>query len=321
MLYAAQMGVAYTFFHPVRDINEAYVAGQASAIDATKAMLGPDRLAATAGELAAVTLVDYAVGWVAVTVTLPRLGEFTLTLTNPGAPTADGRVTDYPILVSAGLAPSAFLLTSLDRVRARMQLQKPASNPPVLIQPGEAHPLDNLIQMVISEVSEDYQATLGRSFVEQNYTEYLDGSGTRNLLLTAGPLVSVTSVQSVEYQDDGAGGVTEVLTTVPRSWYVLAGMRSSPRFYGRGRLDLVSECSTWWLGVKRFKVVYVAGFASVPEGIVGLATEDVVYRVMSGEHAHLMSQTHGDGSITYLRPQQMIEARESRLGPYMLEAA
>jgi len=50
-IYPAQQGVALSFFHPVRDIGGNYVAGQAGSV--TKALLGPDRLAATAGELAA----------------------------------------------------------------------------------------------------------------------------------------------------------------------------------------------------------------------------------------------------------------------------
>lgn len=318
MQYPAVQGVAYSFFHPVRDINGTYVAGQAAAIAATKAMLGPDRLAATSPELAAVTLSDFATGWVFVTVTLPRLGEYTLTLTNPGVPTADGAAVDYTIVVAPGLAPSATLLTSRDRVRTRLQLVNSLNLP---IQPSDAHPFDGLIDLVISEVSDDYQTLVGRTFIETAYTAYIDGNNTRSLVLPAGPLASFTSLSLVEYRDDGAGGVTEVLTTVPRSSYVLAGLRSQPRFTGLGRIDLVAWNARFVCGVKNYKAVFAAGFASVPEAIVGLATEDVVYRVMSRETGHLLSQSLGEGSISFVRPQQMIEMRETRLAPYMLEAA
>jgi hypothetical protein len=316
--YQARAGVALSFFHPVRDIDGNYVAGQAANV--TKAMLGPDRLAASGAELAAVTLADHpvAVGWVIVTVTLSRLGEFTLTLSNPAPPTADDRDEDYSINVGAGLAASATLLTSRDRVRTRMQLKNAAGLP---IQPGDAHQLDSLIDLVISEVSDEYQQLLGRTFIEQPYSLYLDGSGNRSLVLPAGPIASFTSLSTVDYQDDGAGGVTEVLTVVPRSTFVVAGLRSQPQFTGLGRLDLIGECSRFVRGVKNYKAVFTAGFAAVPEGIVGLATEDVVYRVMTGDKGNLLSQTHGDGSITYMRPQQMVELRESRLATYAREAA
>jgi len=321
MLYAAQMGVAFQFFHPVRDINGNYVAGQAANL--SKSLLGPDRLAASAPELAAVTLTNYpgVVGWVLVTVTLSRLGQFTLTLTPPGPPTTDDLITSYDIIVAAGISVSTTLLTSLDRVRMRMGLKKPGTNPPVDIQPGDSHPLDSLINVVISEVSEEYQDLIGRTFIEQTYTEYLDGSCTRSLMLTAGPLVSITSVESVQYLDDGAGGVTESRTVVPRSSYVLAGLRSQPRFLGRGRLDLVAHCGIWNEGKKRFRVIYVAGFASVPEMVVGLATEAVVSRINLAQTGHLLSQVLGDGQITYMRPQELIEMRDTRLAPYLLEAA
>jgi hypothetical protein len=36
---------------------------------------------------------------------------------------------------------------------------------------------------------------------------------------------------------------------------------------------------------------------------------------------HLVTQSLGDGSISYLRPAQIQEMRERRLAPYMLEAA
>lgn len=316
--YPAVQGVAYSFFHPVRDINGAYVAGQAAAIAASKAMLGPDRLAATAGELAAVTLSDFATGWVQVTVTLPRLGEYTLTLTNPGLPTADGAPVDYPIIVGAGVAVSTTLLTSRDRIRTRMQLVNALNQP---IQPGDSHPFDSLIDLIVSEVSDELQTIAGRTFIETAYTSYIDGSGTRSLLLPAGPLASFTSLSLVDYRDDGAGGVTEVLTTVPRSSYVLAGLRSQPQFKGLGRIDLIGWGARFVCGVKNYKATFSAGFATVPEMIVGLATEDCVFRIMSRESGHLVSQSLGEGSVSFLRPQQMADLRESRLAPYMLEAA
>jgi len=313
MAYQAQLGVPISVLHPVRDINGNYVAGQASAI--TKNLLKPDR---TVDSVTAVTKIDFATGWVQATLTPSLLGTYTLELTNPDVPTADGRTEPYGLVVSAGVAASATLLTSRDRVRTRLQLKNAAGQP---IQPSDPHAFDSLIDLLISEVSDEYQAWLGRTLVEQSYTEYLDGSRTRSLVLSAGPLVSVTSVESVEYRDDGAGGVTEILTVIPRHTYVLAGLRTQPRYWGRGRIDLVGSDAVWTSGVKRYRVVYLAGLAGVPESIVGLATEDVVYRLMTRDTGHLLSQTLGDGSITYLRPAQMVETRETRLVPYLLEAA
>lgn len=305
MFYPAQQGFPVSFLHPVRDGNGNLVAGQAANV--TAALLKPDR---TADGATVVTLTDYATGWVQVVLTLTLLGQYTLTLSNPDA--ADGRSTDYDLLVSAGVSPSETLLTSRDRVKARL-----------IGEQGTAFPsaFDSLIDLLISEVSEEYQALLGRTFVEQDYVEYLDGSDTRSLLLGAGPIASFTALYSVEYQDDGAGGVTEALTAVPRSSYVLAGLQSQPRYYGRGRVDLVSWWARFQCGPKRFKAVYRAGLASVPEGVVGLATEDVVTRLLTRDVGHLLAKSLGDGSVTYVRPGQILEMRAERLAPYFLEAA
>ena len=312
MAYPAQLGIPISILHPVRDINGSYVAGQASAL--TKELLKPDR---TVDAATPVTLTDVATGWVRATLAGSIFGTYTLLLTNPADPVADGRTEDYDILVGAGVSPGQSLLTSLDRVRLRMNLKDTDGTP---IQPGEPHDLDAYLNMLISEVSDEYQGRLGRTFAEASYTQYLDGSGRSSLVLGAGPLVSVASLNSVDYQDDGAGGVTEVLTVVPRHTYVLAGLRSQPRYTGLGRIDLLGG-ALFTPGPKRYKAVYTAGFDVLPERLVGRVTEDVVYRTMTRELGHLLSQTLGDGSITYMRPQQMEEVRESVFEDFRLEAA
>jgi hypothetical protein len=314
MAWQAQQGIALNFLHPVRDALGNYVAGQAANV--TKSLIGPDRL--PSGET--VTLSDFVTGWVQVNVTLTNaLGMYTLSLTNPNPPTADGRITDYDILVTPGMVAQA-LLTSLDRVRTRLQLTKVGVSPPTPIQPGDAHPFDSLINLLISEISDDYQGRLGRTFAETAYVEYRDGTGRPSLVLGSGPLVSLSLLESVEYTDDGAGGVTEVRTTVPRHTYVLSGLRTQSRFTGRGRVDLLGG-AVFTTGPKKYRATYVAGFASTPESVVGLATEKAVFLLMTRETGHLLSQALGDGSTSFLRPQQMLEMENDRLLPYLLEAA
>jgi hypothetical protein len=315
MAYQAQLGIPITILHPVRDMNGNFVAGQASAVTAT--LIKPDR---TVDAVTTVTKVDYATGWVQVTVTLPLLGTYTLELTNPDPPTADGGIEPYTFIVGAGVSAAQNLLTSLDRVRTRLQLTKPGSNPPTAIQPGESHPFDSLINLLISEVSEEFQFETGRSFGEASYVEYIDGSGRSSLVLPAGPLVSFSLLETVDYQDNGAGGVTEVRTTVAPHTYVVAGLRSQPRFMGRGRIDLVGG-AVFTRGVRNYRASFVAGFAAVPEHVVGFATTDVVYRLMARDVGHLLTQALGDGSTSYLRPQQMQEMRERFYDLWRLEAA
>jgi hypothetical protein len=311
MAYQAQVGVPITILHAVRDVAGNYVAGQAGAV--SQSILGPDR--AAGAEVA--TLSDYTTGWVATIITLLESGSHLLSLTNPAIPTADGNTYDYEIIASPGIAAGAQLLTSLDRVRTRLQLKDTDDTP---IEPGDSHPFDALLNLIISEVSDEYQNMLGRTFAEQAYTLYLDGTGRSSLVLGVGPLVSVTSINAVAYEDDGAGGVTETLTLLAPHTYVIAGQRSQPRFTGLGRIDLIGS-SAFTPGARNYKVACTAGFNPVPEAVVGLATEDTVTRLMTRDTVHLVTQSLGDGSISYLRPAQIQEMRERRLAPYMLEAA
>jgi len=309
MAYNAQVGIPLVFFHPVLDLAFQPVSGQAGSV--TQALIGPDLLPAS--EVA--TLTDAAAGWVRVAITLTGQGVYQLTLTNPNPPTADGGIFIYPIQVSQGILAATNLLTSLDRVRERMQL---TDTDRTTIAPGDTHPWDSVINSLISEVSDEYQQDLGRTFAQQVYTEYLDGSGRPSLILGAGPIVSVTSVESIAYEDDGAGGVTETATTVERHTYVIAGLITQPRYIGLGRIDRLGA-SVFTRGPRKFKVVYTAGFAAVPEKVVGIATSDVVYRMMTRESSHMIAQSLGDGNISYLGPQRMMDARQAALDPYRLE--
>lgn len=311
MAWQAQVGVPLNLFHPVRDINGALVAGQAASV--TVSLLGPDRAAASEVPV----LTDFATGWVRVAATLTLTGEYTLKLTNPSHPPADGRVTEYQLFVSAGAVTGAGLLTSRDRVRTRLQLENDAELP---ITPPDPHIFDSLIDLLISEISDELQRRAGRVFAEATLTEYLDGTGTSSLVLGSGPGVSVTSLESVEYEDDLAGGVTEVRTLIAPHTYVLAGRRAERNYLGLGRIDYLAG-TIFTRGPRRWRVVWIAGFDPLPEGIVGLATTFVVARLMQRDTIHLVTQALGDGSINYLRPLQMENLIESTLGLYRLEAA
>jgi|GEM_PF-4557647 len=312
MAWQIKKGENLIFHHPVRDVNGIFVANQAASV--TKALLQPDKFPASE----VVTLTDFALGWVQASFTPTLTGQYVLTLTNPAFPTADGRVTPYDINSTAGFVAGQSLLTTLDRVRTRLQLEKADGKTP--IESGDPHPFDALLNLLISEVSDSIQEDLQRTFAEATYTEYLDGTGISGLVLGVGPLVSITSVESVQYDDDGAGGVTETLETIERHSYVLGGLRSQPRHTGLGRIERLGQ-SIWTRGPKRYKVVYVAGFDALPEKLVGYATEEVVYQLMTRESVHLLSQSLGDGTIAFIRPMQREEFRRAIMSAYRLERA
>lgn len=313
MSYRAQVGIPFSFPHPVRDVNGNMVAGQASAV--TRALLRPDR--SSASEVPVLSDLPVA-GWVQVTLTLLQAGIYSLQLTNPAFPLADGRATDYDIQVAPGIAGSTFLLTSLDRVRERLRLTKDAATG-AIYGPGDVSPWDSLLNSLISEVSDEYQIRMSRIIAQGTYTEYYDGTGQSRLVLRQGPLVSITSLESVVYSDNGAGGVTETRTLMAPHLYRAAGLRDG-RNRSLGRIDLTG-CQAFTPGIQNYRVVYVAGWDAIPEALVGMATTRVVNDYMTRETKYLAAQTIGDTSLTPLSPKQIADAEDRALWPFVAEAA
>ena len=110
------------------------------------------------------------------------------------------------------MALDATALTTLERVR--QQFGEKFSN---------AH--DPLLEDLINEVSADMHDRMGRILTADTYTEYHSGDGRFLLILKQGPLVSLTSVETVEYSNV-AGNRVETLTAVDPSYYVEGGIRS-----------------------------------------------------------------------------------------------
>jgi hypothetical protein len=315
--YQTSVNVPVTVLHPVRDVNGALVPSQAAAV--VKALLKPDRTAAS--EVA--TLSDIGTtGWVQAVLSPTAPGQYTLQLTSPGFPTADGRFEEYAIVVSSGLASSTGLLTTLDRVRTRLQLKKIDGS---LYAPTDVSPIDGLINAMISEVSDEYQNRLGRTILEAGYIDYLHGNGLSRLPLNEGPLVSIASLETVAYSDNGAGGVTETRTLVAPHLYVGGGLRGQGRHLGVGAVVLLGRDqyggngSVFTRGDRNYRVSYTGGFSTVPEGIVGIATTRVVNDWYTKDTKYLLSKTLSDSAMSVLSPERIREEEERALAPYLVD--
>jgi len=175
-----------------------------------------------------------------------------------------------------------------------------------------------LLETLVIEVSDAIEFYLGRILASTTHTHYFDGTGAPTLILRQGPLVSVTSVQSVEYVDGGAGARSETLTTIDPFTYVEEGQRSEG-FVGVAALRLLS--GAWTPGSRNYKVVYVAGWDvldtggsnDIPEAIVAQATKEAAARFNTRTLDGLASRTVGDGSIDISTiPQHSLDATRVR---------
>lgn len=172
---------------------------------------------------------------------------------------------------------------------------------------------DALLATLILEVDGDLLGRMGRVIESASFTEYPDGDGTPLLMLDQGPLVSVTSVNAVEYSEGVAGARTETLTEIYPYQYLERAL-ASENYIGRAYLE--GNGWSWSPGRRNYKVEYVGGFAAVPKKIEKLATECVGFAFMTREALGMASKTIGDAQTNPLTPVQLDNAIERALRPY-----
>ena len=183
------------------------------------------------------------------------------------------------------------------------------------------------LQAIILHVNDAIERYLARTIENTAYTHYLDGMGTPTLELREGPLVSVTSVEQVDYIDSGGGARGETLETVDPYTYVEQGLRSEG-YIGLGSLRMLS--GVWQKGSRNYKVVYNAGWEpldtggsnDIPEAIVSQATREVAARFNTRSLDGLASRTVGDSTIdrdiTTIPERFISEARKRALAPFRI---
>lgn len=160
---------------------------------------------------------------------------------------------------------------------------------------------DDALALYQSGAEAAIRSWLGQNVEQQTYTEYPDSRGTRWLLLKQGPVQSVTSV----HVDPERLYPASTLLTVSTDYALQSGrlMRLG------GLVWPMTVENTWGLlantyrpAIAGVKVVYVAGYATVPDDIV-LAVHLVVahIRTIAGRGAALQSESHSTpaGSYSY----------------------
>lgn len=205
-------------------------------------------------------------------------------------------------------------LTTVDRVK---QLLFSGTD----TDPGADY--DELLDLLVAEVSDLMEKRMGRTIAEATYTEYYDGTGTDTLLLKQGPLVSVTSVETVEYSDAGSGVRQETLTAVDQADRLEGGLRSEGAS-GVGSIRLISGAFT--RGRRNYKVVYVAGWeddtedpdevTTIPQALVRVATSHAAALFNLRDLAGLAGRDVGDGSVSTIPAANLDDALERGIAPF-----
>lgn len=296
-MYQVAVGNPVSVLHACRNLaGTGTVTGQQGAITALL------RDPTTAVSVVPVTISEIgSTGYYNATFTPNLTGIWQLALTNPAGTdvgTYDYQINSYSGVVLADITSRD--LTTLARVKERI---------------GISHGnFDDVLESLITEVSNAVQDDLHRTIAETTWTHYLDGSGRALLVLPEGPLVSVSSVNEVTRYDAGSGARGETLTPLYAYQFMERG-RLADLDTMNGSLER-TDGGVFTRGVKNWKVVYVAGWDEIPPGIVHLATTWVCNVFLSREALWLTGKDLGEGQITLLSPKQLDEARERALQPY-----
>jgi uncharacterized phiE125 gp8 family phage protein len=153
---------------------------------------------------------------------------------------------------------------------------------------------ESLLETLINQASDIVEKHIGRAIKSATYTQYYDGDGSEDLILRNWPLISVTTlhVDTARSFPDGS------LLTADTDYVV---------YKEDGRISLLTEPLRNQYGANVFpssrkciKVVYVAGYATVPNDLIWAANEMVAYLYDNRSAASAVaSQSIGGFSESY----------------------
>jgi len=196
--------------------------------------------------------------------------------------------------------------------------------------------LDAVLAVLIPQADEMIKGYLQLEIEQATYTEYYSGAGNQSLVLNQTPVQSITSVNEDRdgYYGDGTDAFPASSLLVEGTDYVLrkddatatelskSGIlyrigKAWPRPYSRLRGQLASAPG---LGLGNIKVVYVAGWTTVPADIQFAANKLVTSMLQSrGLQGPLESESIEDYSYTIAGAEDqasMLDSVKSSLARY-----
>lgn len=142
--------------------------------------------------------------------------------------------------------------------------------------------IDELIEDLISRVTDMFHKYCGvDQFKSKSYTEYYSGSGTRELFTDQRPIISV---ESIAIDHDWIWGTD---STVASTDYAI--------------MDdcIVLKATYFTTGTRNIKVIYTAGFATIPNDLTLACIMETARIFKRRENIDVVSKSYdGGGSVT-----------------------
>lgn len=154
--------------------------------------------------------------------------------------------------------------------------------------------LDTWLAAVIAQAQDGAEEWCGRGFDSAARTEYYSGTGTTDMSLRTTP---VTTLTSVSYLSSVSAGVAS-FTAFDGGTYYFDG--DSGLLVRYSAFDAFDDANPVWPdGTRNIKVVYTAGYSTIPDGLklAGFRLIDYL-RDMRGKSGGLQSESMGSYSYT-----------------------
>ncbi len=143
--------------------------------------------------------------------------------------------------------------------------------------------LDGLIEDLIRQVTDEIEQGIQRKIIKRKYTDVLDGSSFTELVLKHRPVIRFESLTLIDTAVDE--DVFEVNADAGLLVRVTSGVSSD-----------------WSKGTRNYTAVYTAGYAVIPAGLEGIATDIVARRTFASTKKKIGLETEalaGGGSTTF----------------------
>jgi hypothetical protein len=143
------------------------------------------------------------------------------------------------------------------------------------------------INIWINEASRIIDSISGTVYGSTEYTEYFDYEGSDRIQLRNSPIISISSIAE---NTASAGETASWDTQVSETDYLL--------YENKGEILVVPGKWSPKDGYKNIKIVYTAGYSSIPAKVQMLATKMVTQRVLSSLISSNVEEGNDGGSIS-----------------------
>ena len=142
---------------------------------------------------------------------------------------------------------------------------------------------DRLLELLINKYSVLFETKIDKNIVSREYTEYLDGRGLSVLFPIQYPIISISGIW------DSFAWTWDDSTLIAATNYRIA---DNNRIVFKN--TILSD------NVQNVKMVYTAGYATVPEDLELACINEVVRAYKRRKENDVQSKSLSDGSVSYV---------------------